>query len=330
MRPIVCRGHTRPLTRVKYNREGDLLFTAGKDGKLNAWYSHNGELLGTYDGNPGVVWDLDVSFDSSLLLSGGAPSTAVLWDVERGTKLFTWQTNSAVRCVQFATGDHMALLVTDSAMGYPCTICVVKIASKENVQDIPAEPLNVIVVEGSKVTTAAWGPLNKHIYTGHDDGVVIMWNPETGEQVKSVKAHTGSITDLQFSADKTYFITSSKDTSAKLHDLNLAPLKTYKTPRPCNSASLHPFREHVVLGGGQDASQVTTTSNKQGHFEARFFHKIFEQEIGRVKGHFGPINTIAVSPDGKGFTTGGEDGYVRIQHFDPDYFRFKIDPNEQQ
>eukprot|EP00983_Pelagomonas_calceolata_P009888 320094-Pelagomonas_calceolata.AAC.2 len=31
----------------------------------------------------------------------------------------------------------------------------------------------------------------------------------------------------------------------------------------------------VLLGGGQDASQVTTTSSKAGGFEARFFHKKF-------------------------------------------------------
>jgi len=36
---------------------------------------------------------------------------------------------------------------------------------------------------------------------------------------------------------------------------------------------------------------VTTTSLRQGKFETRFWHKVFEEEVGRVKGHFGPINT---------------------------------------
>ena len=38
--------------------------------------------------------------------------------------------------------------------------------------------------------------------------------------------------------------------------------------------------------------KVTTTSLRQGKFETRFWHKIFEEEVGRVKGHFGPINTL--------------------------------------
>lgn len=38
--------------------------------------------------------------------------------------------------------------------------------------------------------------------------------------------------------------------------------------------------------------KVTTTSIRQGKFETRFWHKIFEEEVGRVKGHFGPVNTL--------------------------------------
>ena len=79
--------------------------------------------------------------------------------------------------------------------------------------------------------------------------------------------------------------------------------------------------DHVFVGGGQDAMSVTTSSHKSGKFEAKIYHKIFEDEIGGVKGHFGPINALAVSPDGRSFTTGGEEGYVRVHHMDADYFR---------
>jgi WD40 repeat protein len=57
----------------------------------------------------------------------------------------------------------------------------------------------------------------------------------------------------------------------------------------------------------------------------RFFHSIFEDEIARCKGHFGPINTLAWSPDGKSFASGGEDGYVRVHHLEQSYFDFQYD-----
>lgn len=134
------------------------------------------------------------------------------------------------------------------------------------------------------------------------------------------------ITDLQFSRDRLYFITASKDKAAKiLSTRTLDILKTYVSDTPLNTAAITPKKDFVILGGGQAAMDVTTTSARQGKFEARFYHRIFEDEIGRVKGHFGPLNTIAVHPNGNGYASGGEDGYVRVHHFDKPYFDFKYE-----
>ena len=70
---------------------------------------------------------------------------------------------------------------------------------------------------------------------------------------------------------------------------------------------------------------MTTTAAKVGKFEATFYHMVFKEEIGRVKGHFGPINTLAFHPSGKGYSSGGEDGYIRMHDFDPSYFDFEFE-----
>ena len=46
--PILLKGHERSITTVKYNSDGDLLFTASKDNKPTVWYAETGERLGTY------------------------------------------------------------------------------------------------------------------------------------------------------------------------------------------------------------------------------------------------------------------------------------------
>ena len=61
VRPIIIQGHERPLTMVKYNREGDLLFTAAKDYRPCMWYADNGERIGTFEGPTGTVWCIDVN-----------------------------------------------------------------------------------------------------------------------------------------------------------------------------------------------------------------------------------------------------------------------------
>ena len=50
MKPILLKGHTRALTYVKYNKDGDLLFSCSKDNKPTLWMSDTGERVGTYDG----------------------------------------------------------------------------------------------------------------------------------------------------------------------------------------------------------------------------------------------------------------------------------------
>jgi translation initiation factor 3 subunit I len=47
--------------------------------------------------------------------------------------------------------------------------------------------------------------------------------------------------------------------------------------------------------------------------------QIYEEEFGRVKGHFGPINALAINPDGSSYCSGAEDGYIRLHHFDKEY-----------
>ena len=60
-KPILLKGHERSITKVLYNREGDILFSVSKDNKPTAWWSDNGERIGTYNGHNGTVWDIDVT-----------------------------------------------------------------------------------------------------------------------------------------------------------------------------------------------------------------------------------------------------------------------------
>lgn len=53
---------------------------------------------------------------------------------------------------------------------------------------------------------------------------------------------------MQMSKDGVFFVTASKDHSAKLFITEqLNHIKTYKTERPVNSAALSPIMDHVSL-----------------------------------------------------------------------------------
>lgn len=317
------KGHERPLTFLKYNKDGDLLFSCAKDHTPTVWFADNGERLGTYRGHNGAVWCCDISRDSSRLITGSADQSAMLWDVKSGKQLFTFNFDSPARSVDFSVGEKLAVITTDPFMGLTSAIHIKHIAA--NPEDQVAESKLVIKGPQGRINRAVWGPLNKTIISAGEDAVVRIWDAETGQLLQENDKEVGHkkpITSLAKSTDGSHFLTGSLDKSAKLWDIrSLTLIKTYVTERPVNAVAMSPLLNHVVLGGGQDASAVTTTDHRAGKFEAKFYDKILQEEIGGVKGHFGPINALAFNPDGRSFSSGGEDGYVRLHHFDPDYFK---------
>jgi len=209
-------------------------------------------------------------------------------------------------------------------MGYQCFLNYFDLRDPQQIED--NQPYLTVPCSESKITSAVWGPLGEFVIAGHENGEINQFSAKTGEIVKTVKEHTKQINDMQPSVDLTMVISASKDNTAKLFDAtSLDHIKTFKTERPVNSAAISPTMDHVVMGGGQEAMEVTTTSTRIGKFEARFFHAAYEEEFGRVKGHFGPINCVAFHPDSKSYASGGEDGYTRIHYFDPQYFDFELE-----
>ncbi|KAG5463185.1 MAG: eukaryotic translation initiation factor 3 subunit, partial [Olpidium bornovanus] len=310
----------RSLTQIKFNRDGDLLFSASKDNVLCVWYWHNGERLGTYEGHQGAIWS-----------------------VQTGRLVHTWQFPTAVKWVAFSTDGRHAFLTCERRMGYPGSITILEIKplggereslgfGAKNLDQLGRlrfplgfpenpEPVSMMQPKESKALVGGWGPFDQFVIAGHEDGTITH-----GDLLNTVKHHSALITDIQFAKDHSYFITASKDSSAHIYEAKtLHLLKTYKPAdkTPLNSAALTPSpAELVVLGGGQEAMEAARTSQRAGKFECRFYNKIFEEEIGRVKGHFGPINTIAIHPAGTGYASGAEDGFIRLHQFDKGYQKF--------
>lgn len=338
MIPILLHAHTRPLTKVIYNVEGDLLFSSAKDQVPCVWYAHNGERLGTFNGHEGAVWSMSVAKDSRLLATGSADNTLRIWQVKDGKCVSILTTKTAVRSVAFNNhpssddnstnqneATNLVAFITDFTMGHKSLIGIYDIGKETIVASVEWPE------KASKPTVVTWTP-DRALLTGHDNGRLVLWQQIEENDLVTLKqvlenstAHTETIRDIQWSLDGTYFITASKDTSAKLLDTaTLTVRRQYRTERPVNAASISPRRFEVAVAGGQEALQVTTTSSRAGQFEARFFDQLTEGELGRVRGHFGPINTLAYHPDGRGYASGGEDGYVRLHVFDPDYYKMPV------
>ena len=265
MRPIVLRGHTRPVTSLVFSKEGDLLFSGSTDKSISAWYADNGERLGTYIGHNGMVTSVDVSHDTTILASGAGDGEARLWDVRSGACTRVLKHSSKVTSVAFSLGSQYLLTANDPWKGTRTSIQVYDVSAI--MSGAAPEPIAQFVLPFEcKVKRAAWGPLNDSIYLACDDGFVRRFtNPiqvsasaaartfgngrltiaQDGPDTEQMRPPAprrmdepdfkSPCTDMTFSYDRTRFIVTSTDQTAKLYDAYAIPPPP--PPRCCRSAS---------------------------------------------------------------------------------------------
>jgi translation initiation factor 3 subunit I len=123
-----------------------------------------------------------------------------------------------VKRVEFNEDGTQLLGVTEKRMGHLGSIVVMDVKIDVEAEQSDERALTIVCDE-SKATVAGFSYLGKYIIAGHEDGSVSQYDGKTGEQIYNVQIHelNGLITDLQWSPDRTYFITSCKDKTAKVH-----------------------------------------------------------------------------------------------------------------
>mmetsp|Transcript_228 Transcript_228/g.306 ORF Transcript_228/g.306 Transcript_228/m.306 type:complete len:352 (-) Transcript_228:117-1172(-) len=341
-RPIIMKGHTRPITQVLYNHDGDLIFSCSKDKVVTCWRSDSGERLGTYEQHRGAVNAIDVDRLTTTVASAASDSYVKLWEAQTGEKKGVFKVESSARAVNFALGDKLLLAAQDKQMGKQPAVFIYTIGKDEVTDgdynedgslrssfDDEANPMKytakLVHEEKSKINivSAKWCDMNKTIVTAHEDGMVRKWDVETQKILKEVRACETHINSMSFSRDQTMLIAASQaDQCGKLIDAKtLKVLKTYKSNRPINAAAISPTYNQVLIGGGIQARDVALVDSRMSHFEVDFWHICYQFYMGSARGHFGPVNSIDIHPNGKSFVSGGEEGEIRLHHMDSVYVK---------
>ncbi|KAG8428534.1 translation initiation factor eIF3 subunit [Metarhizium acridum] len=110
---VTAHKYTQLQSRRRYH------LLVAKDQQICAWFSHNGERLGTYHGHVGAIWTVDVDPTTTMIASGSADNTIRLWDVKSGKCLKVWEFPTAVKRVEFNEDGTKLLGVTEKAHGLP-------------------------------------------------------------------------------------------------------------------------------------------------------------------------------------------------------------------
>jgi len=196
-------------------------------------------------------------------------------------------------------------------------------------------PMQNALIRFPGITQILWGNLNESIYFATIKGSVRIVLTSNGSNDLYNKIHKAEITSITFSKDRIFLFTASKDETYCMVDPdNLEVLTRYNfhgnfartvAISPLYVPDAKPARRfHILVGGGQDEKEVTTTG-KKGGFEIKLVNYVTSEELAEVKGHFGPVHSLAFNPDGKSFASGSEDGYARLHYFQSDYYTSKFE-----
>ncbi|OAG31235.1 translation initiation factor 3 subunit I [Nematocida displodere] len=306
------RHHQRALTDVKFNRDGDLLFTACKNISPAVWRVSTGTKIGTYQGHLGAVFSIDVDAESRRLVTGSGDGTGILWDVETGKIIFSFDNDVTTKSVAFTQDSARVVMCTDAIMGHPPKIWVYDTKSGELIKECETET----------IPTTINTTLDNKILYGDVEGCVSLIDERTFSLVAAKKIHQAKITSLAPSFCHTYFTTGSDDFKSKIFSTDaqeISVVREFLSDSPINSSRTSPDNRMVICGGGTNAREVTTTGGR-GNFHIEVFDCVTSRLVGYYNIHFGTVNAIDIHPSGRALVSGGEDGVVNLIRLDDDSF----------
>ena len=86
MQPIYLTGHSRPVQKVQFNFDGDLLFTCSDDKTVCMYNTYVLERVGLFQINDSCKC-IDVTKDSKYLLATATTLGIKIFDVQNGDQL---------------------------------------------------------------------------------------------------------------------------------------------------------------------------------------------------------------------------------------------------
>lgn len=103
---------------------------------------------------------------------------------------------------------------------------------------------------GSKAVVCAFAHRPDIVITGHESGKIALFDAKTGDEIASNEhAHRDVVTDLQLSPDRSYFITSSKDKTARVGLCATVVFCIHDDETPVDPRDAHDHRSQDVRHG---------------------------------------------------------------------------------
>ena len=142
---------------------------------------------------------------------------------------------------------------------------------------------------------------NEYMLSGDDDGVIIVWDLQTGREVRRLLGHTGKIKAIDVTADGRYAISGDDDNIAFLWDIITGEI-VYRLEG----------HEHdiLALAISPDATWAVTASRDETLIQWDLTNGTVLRRL--TEGHTNRITTVAISPNSEYIVSGSADQKIVV------------------
>lgn len=297
----VFEGHQGPVRSVVFSPDGHLLASCSEDKTIKVWRVATGSLLATLEGHTGFVWTIAFSPDGRFLASGSYDSTIRLWEIGPVSP------NPASITLEGHQGVVSGVTFSkDGQLLYSCgTDGTIRLWSVQTRQE-----LHVLNGHNGAVQVIKLSPDGATLASGGVDQTIRLWRTGENKPRLILAGHNAPLVALAFSLDGTTLASSSSDWSVRLWSvLRGECLSTLHGHINVSYAvAVNPEGTYLIGTGSNNRALVWPLTNlPSNEAPGRPF-----TPCSVLKGHTGPIISLAFSSDGTQIASGGMDNQVKL------------------
>lgn len=280
--------HADKVTSVAISPDAEIVVSGCADQTIKLWNLNTGKLIRTLKENLGQVSSVAISPDGNLLAVGSCEhpkSNVKVWDLKTGQLLHTLLGHQKPVNLVVISPDGQIL-----ASG----------SHKIKIWDLHKSDRICTLWHSSPVHAAVISPDGTILASGSSDTKIRLWNPRTGDPLRTLIGHKGEVKSVSISPDGRILFSGSTDKTIKIWHLGTGKVLHTLTGHSQEVRTLAVSRDGTTLWSGSADKTIKIWRLPTGEL------------LQTLTGHSGAVNSVTLSADGKFLASGSSDQTIKI------------------